>query len=171
MPKFHDKIMPGESDVYRAARDKLLEAELDLRRQVETVAALRRTLPLGGALKEDYIFEERDAAGAVRQARLSELFEDGKPSLVLYSLMYGPAGSPCPMCTAMLAGLDGNVTHIRQRTNLAIVAKTDIDTLHDFAASRGWTHYRLLSSGNNSYNADYWGENAEGVRHQNIWDI
>ena len=79
MPKFHDKTMPGESDDYRTARDKLLEAEIDLRRRVETVAALRRELPLGGALKEDYVFDERDANGGTKQTRLSDLFEAVTP--------------------------------------------------------------------------------------------
>ena len=63
MPKFHDKTMPGESAAYRDARDSLLDAELNLRRQIEKVAALRRELPLGGAVKEDYVFDERDAVG------------------------------------------------------------------------------------------------------------
>jgi len=164
MPKFHDKTIPGESAAYRDARDNLLEAELELRRQVETVAALRRALPPGGALKEDYVFDEQDASSNVTQTRLSELFEDGKSSLVLYSLMYGPGDSPCPMCSAMLDGLDGNVPHINDRTNIAVVGKADIDTLQAFAAGRGWTNHRLLSSSNNRYNADYWGENAEGAQ-------
>ena len=47
---------PGESDEYRAARDALLEAELDLRRQVESVATQRRALPLGGEVPTDYDF-------------------------------------------------------------------------------------------------------------------
>ena len=164
MPNFHDKTMPGESAVYRDARDKLLDAELELRRQVETVAALRRELPPGGALKEDYVFDERDASGGTKQTKLSALFSEGKPSLVLYSLMYGPSDTPCPMCTSMLDGLDGNVPHIRDRTNIAVVGKADIATLHGFATGRGWTNHRLLSSGSNSYNADYWGENAEGAQ-------
>ena len=164
MPKFHDKTMPGESQAYRDAREHLLEAELDLRRQIETVASLRREMPLAGALKEDYLFDEQDGAGGVKQTKLTDLLAEGKPSLVLYSLMYGPGGTPCPMCTAMLDGLDGNVPHIRDRTNIAVVAKTDIGTLQDFANRRSWTNHRLLSSGNNSYNADYWGENAEGAQ-------
>ena len=164
MSKFHDKTMPNENADYRAARDRLLEAELELRRQVETVAALRRTLPTGGAPKEDFVFDEMDDAGAVKHTRLSELFEDGKSSLILYSLMYGPGGAPCPMCTAMLDGLDGNIPHIRQRANIAVVGKADIGTLRDFAAQRGWRHHRVLSSNGNTYNADYWGENAEGAQ-------
>lgn len=164
MPKHHDKTMPGESAEYRTARDELLDAELELRRQVNAIATLRRELPRGGALKEDYLFEEHDGRSGTKQTRLSELFEVGKQSLILYSLMYGPGGNPCPMCTAMLDGLGGNVPHIRQRTSIAVVGKADIGTLHTFAAARDWTNHRMLSSHNNSYNADYWGENAEGVQ-------
>ena len=54
----HDVRWPGESDEYRQARDELLSAEVDLRRQIEAVAAQRRKLPLGGQVKQDYVFEE-----------------------------------------------------------------------------------------------------------------
>ena len=57
MGKHHDRRFPNESDDYRAARDELLTAEAALREQVEKVAALRRTLPIGGAVNEDYVFE------------------------------------------------------------------------------------------------------------------
>ena len=40
---------PGESAEYRAARDRLLEQEIELRRAMEAVAAARRKLPPGGA--------------------------------------------------------------------------------------------------------------------------
>ena len=43
----HTVRFPGETDEYRRARDELLEAEIDLRRRTEAVAAKRRTLPLG----------------------------------------------------------------------------------------------------------------------------
>jgi predicted dithiol-disulfide oxidoreductase (DUF899 family) len=39
---------PGESPDYRHARDELLKAEIDFRKRVEDLAALRRKLPLGG---------------------------------------------------------------------------------------------------------------------------
>src|SRR6202165_2665603 len=80
----HDVRFPGESEQYRDAREELLQAEIELRRQIESVAAQRRALPLGGVVPHDYAFEEWDAgANAVRKVRLSELFEDGKDSLVL----------------------------------------------------------------------------------------
>jgi len=69
---------------------------------------------------------------------------------------------PCPMCTAMLDGLNGSAQHIAQRTNLVVIAKSPIRRILDFAAERGWSNLRLLSSANNSYNRDYFGESAEG---------
>ena len=47
---------PGESTEYRAARDRLLEQEIDLRHTMEAVAAARRELPPGGPIPEDYVF-------------------------------------------------------------------------------------------------------------------
>jgi predicted dithiol-disulfide oxidoreductase (DUF899 family) len=44
---------PNESREYRDARDALLKDEQELVDKVRAVAAQRRTLPLGGQLKED----------------------------------------------------------------------------------------------------------------------
>jgi len=107
MNQFHQKHFPGESAAYRQARDELLSAEIALRKHVEEVAALRRKLPLGGKLKEDYVFDEGVAdlsdQQTVKQTRFSELFEKGKNSLIIYSFMYAPeAENACPMCTSLL---------------------------------------------------------------------
>lgn len=48
---------PGESADYRAARDRLLEQEIELRRATEAVAVSRRALPTGGPVPEDYVFD------------------------------------------------------------------------------------------------------------------
>src|SRR5689334_4268279 len=53
-----DIRFPGESDEYRTARNELLDAEVELRRAIERVAAQRRALPLGGPVPEDYRSEE-----------------------------------------------------------------------------------------------------------------
>jgi predicted dithiol-disulfide oxidoreductase (DUF899 family) len=151
---------PGESDAYRAARDDLLLAEMELRAHVHKLTELRSRLPLGGEVPEDYVFEE---AGTSAQVSLSGLFQPGRDSLVVYSFMYGPAmNQPCPMCTSFLDSLDGAAPHVAQRTNLAVVAKSPAARLHTFAQQRGWRHLRLLSSASNPYNRDYHGENAEG---------
>jgi hypothetical protein len=65
---------PNETPAYRKSRNELLEAENALREQVEEVAKLRRALPVGGVVKEDYVFDELDAGGRVKQVKLSELF-------------------------------------------------------------------------------------------------
>jgi predicted dithiol-disulfide oxidoreductase (DUF899 family) len=154
---------PGESAKYRTARNDLLKAEKSLRRQLEMVAAKRRKLPLGGALPEDYLFEELTSSGAVRQVRFSELFAGGKGTLIIYNYMFGPqAAAPCPLCTSILDSLDGAAPHVSQRASLAVVAKAPIQTVMEFARSRGWQHLRLLSSAHNTYNRDYHGETPEG---------
>ena len=125
---------PRESRSYRRARNKLLQAEAKLRKQVEQVAALRRKLPPGGEVPQDYEFEEDGS----RKVHLSELFGRGKDSLVLYSFMYGPnMEKACPMCTAFLDSLDGAAPHIAQRASLAVVAKSPIGRILEFGRSRG----------------------------------
>jgi predicted dithiol-disulfide oxidoreductase (DUF899 family) len=157
---------PGESAAYREARNDLLKAELELKRQTEQVAVMRRRLPEGGRVPEDYAFDEGAAdladATTVRSVRLSELFGD-KPTLVLYSFMYGPNMKvPCPMCTSFLDGLNGQAHHIRQAAALAVTAKSPIARLRDFARGRAWNRLRLVSSAGSTYQRDYHGEGEDG---------
>jgi predicted dithiol-disulfide oxidoreductase (DUF899 family) len=172
---------PNESPEYRAARDRLLEQEIELRRAMETVAAARRGLPAGGPIPEDYVFQGAGADGAPMDVRLSELFAPGKDSLIIYSFMFprdpgddrpGPetgstaelplAEGPCPSCTALLDQLDGMVEHATQHVNFAVVAKAPLPRVLAFAAERGWRRLRLLSSAGTTYNRDYHGETPAG---------
>jgi predicted dithiol-disulfide oxidoreductase (DUF899 family) len=174
-----DIRFPGESGEYRQARNRLLEAEMELRRAVERVAAQRRALPAGGAVPEDYRFEQ--AVGGEGEVRLSELFAPGKDTLVIYSFMFprwsgdtrpGPATgdtarlplaeTPCASCTSILDSLDGAAPHLAEPINLAVVAKSDPDRIRAFARDRGWRHLHLLSSRGNTYNRDYHAESPEG---------
>jgi len=170
LKSLHTQRFPGESPDYRAARNRLLNAEIELRRSIEKVAALRRALPPGGPVPEDYEFEEGAAglsdAQTVRRVRMSELFQPGKgSSLVIYSFMYGPKMErPCPSCTSILDGLAGAVLHVAQRTNFVVVAKSPIHRIHALAHRRGWRNLRLLSSAGNTYNRDYHAEDAKGAQ-------
>ncbi len=160
---------PNESTAYRKARDRLLRAEIALRRQVEAVAAQRRKLPVGGVVPENYVFEESAEVVGIRKVKLSELFAPGKDTLVLYSFMYGPAMErPCPSCSSIIDALDGNAVAIGQRVNLAVVAKSSLPRILTFAKERGWRHLRFLSSAGNTYNHDYYGENEEGKQWPNL---
>jgi predicted dithiol-disulfide oxidoreductase (DUF899 family) len=175
--------LPGESPEYRAARDRLLQQEIELRRATEAVAAARRELPAGGPVPTDYVFQGAGADGVPTDVRLSELFEPGKDSLVVYSFMFprdpddqtpGPregetarlplADGPCPSCTALLDQLDGAAEHASQHVNLAVIAKAPLARVLAFARERGWSRLRLLSSAANSYNADYFAETTDGVQ-------
>jgi predicted dithiol-disulfide oxidoreductase (DUF899 family) len=163
----HSNRFPGESDAYRSARNELLQAEMNLRRNIEEVAALRRKLPLGGKVQQDYLFDEGspdlDNSASTRETRLSELFEPGKDTLALYSYMYGPAmAAPCVSCTSILDGLNGTVPHVSQRINFAVVAKSPLERIRTVARERHWRNLRLLSSANNNYNHDYFGEDPKG---------
>ena len=172
---------PGESKEYRAARDRLLEQEIELRRATEAVASARRDLPPGGVVPEDYVFEGAGVDGSPTEVRLSQLFGSGKDSLVVYSFMFprdpgderpGPAGGqtallkleegPCPSCVALLDQLDGAAEHASRHINLAVVAKAALPRVLTFAAERGWRRLRLLSSARSTYNRDYLAETAEG---------
>jgi predicted dithiol-disulfide oxidoreductase (DUF899 family) len=158
---------PGESAEYRAARDRLLEEEADMRRAVEAVAAARRALPPGGALAEDYVFQGEGTDGGPTDVRFSQLFAPGKDTLVIYSMMYPRAPDedlPCPSCTQFLDSFDGVVEHASQRVNVVIVAKAALPRLLAHAADRGWRHLRLLSCGATRYNHDYHGETPDGAQ-------
>src|SRR5512132_92864 len=78
----------GESAEHRAARDRLLQGEIELRRAMERVAEARRELPPGAVVPEDYVFQGAGADGAPTDVRLSELFAPGKDSLVIYNFMF-----------------------------------------------------------------------------------
>ena len=125
MGRYHDQTFPNENSDYRAARDALLTEELELRRQAEKVSAMRRALPLGGALKEDYVFQ--DLSGEA--IRLSELFSPKSSDLLIYSFMYKPGGEACPVCTSLLDGLNGSGPHIKQNLNFAVVGKASVGEL------------------------------------------
>jgi predicted dithiol-disulfide oxidoreductase (DUF899 family) len=174
---------PGESAEYRAARNRLLEQEIELRRTTEAVAAARRALPPGGVAPTDYVFQGGGADGNPTDVRLSELFAPGKESLAIYSFMFprdpgdtraGPkdgetarlplAEGPCPSCVAFLDQLDGMAGHAASLVNFAVVAKAPLLRVLAFAAERGWSRLRLLSSATNTYNRDYLAETDE--RHQ-----
>jgi predicted dithiol-disulfide oxidoreductase (DUF899 family) len=157
----HDMRFPNESTVYRRSRDALLKAEMELRRQVEAVAAQRRALAPGGQVREDYVFEEGEDA---RSVRFSSLFGD-KSALIVYSFMYGPKmREPCPSCTSIIDCMDGAHRHVSQQASLVVVAKSPIARIRAFAGERGWTEVRLLSSAGNGYNSDYHGEDAKGAQ-------
>ncbi len=157
---FARMAFPNESAEYRAARNELLDAEIALRRQTEAVAAMRRALPPGGDVPEDFVFERIGAHYRPEPVRLSELFGEHS-TLLIYSYMFGPErDSPCPGCTHLLDGLDGAARHVPQRAAFYVAARSPLARLSAWAHARGWNHLRLLSTAGNAYGDHYYGNTA-----------
>ena len=173
---------PNESAEYRAARERLLEEEIGLRRAMEAVAKARRALPQGGLVPEDYVFDGLGADGIPTKVKLSELFAPGKDSLAIYNFMFprmpqderdGPSEGvtaalkreegPCPSCTAFLDSLDGMAKHaVAAGLNFVVIAKAPLERLVGYAKDRGWRNLRLLSAAGSHFKRDYHAESPEG---------
>jgi len=157
--------LENESEKYREARRKLHQAELELRDQRERLAALRRELPLDTPVK-DYLFREGpldlQEDGPIREVRLSEMVQPGRPA-VLYQFMYGRAQTnPCPMCSMWIDGLNGVVHHLQQIMTFAVVATAPIEQLRAWGAKRGWRGLPLLSCAETSFKPIF--DSLRGIR-------
>jgi predicted dithiol-disulfide oxidoreductase (DUF899 family) len=170
---FRQTNLPNESGDYLAKREELRLAEIELMRQRERVAELRRRLPQGATI-QDYVFEEgpanlEDGDAPPRRVRLSELFSMPDRALVIYHFMYGKKQiHPCPMCTAWIDGFNGIAEHLVQNINLAVVAAADTSVLRAHARARGWKKLRLLSAGSNTFKYDLGSEDREGKQDSTI---
>lgn len=150
--------LPNESAEYRTARNALLAAEADLRSRVEQVAALRRTLPNGGKVPQDYAFRSPEN----EISPISSLF-GSHDTLAIYSLMYGPnATQPCPMCSAFLDGLNGQVAHIGQKISIAVVAENTPEKLAQLKRQMVWSDLPLFSALGTGYQSDYLAQSEGG---------
>ncbi len=164
---FKQTNLQNESDQYLKKRDELRLAEVELMRQRERVADLRRHLPQGSII-QDYVFEEGpsdlDAGDApVRKVRLSELVTAPNRAVVIYHFMYGKKKtSPCPMCTLFIDGWNGIAHHLAQNVDVAIVAAADPPAFRAHARKQGWDNLRLLSCGANTFKYDLGSEDREG---------
>jgi len=151
---------PNESPAYRDARKALLDEEIALRRQTEAVAALRRALPPGGEVPEDYVFERIGAFSSPEPVKLSVLFGDHS-TMLLYVYMFGPEKDiPCPGCTHLIDGFDGAARHVPQRAAFYVVSRSPIARLAAWAHERGWDHLNLLSTAGNAYPSHYYGNTS-----------
>lgn len=164
---FRHTNLTNESAEYLAKREELRLAEIELMKQRERIAEMRRQLPEGAAV-QDYEFEEGpldlDSGDApTAKVRLSELFTKPNRSLVIYHFMFGKKnGKACPMCTAWIDGANGIGHHLAQNLDFAVVAAANVPMLRAFARDRGWNKVRLLSAAKNTFKYDFGSENPDG---------
>jgi predicted dithiol-disulfide oxidoreductase (DUF899 family) len=165
--------LANESPEYLVRREELRLAEIELMKQRERCAELRRGLPAGAPIS-DYEFFEGPASldqgdEPVRKVTLSQLFTVPNRSLVIYQLMYGKKQTtPCPMCTAWIDSWNGVAHHLAQNIDVAIVAAADPSSLRSYARTRGWDKLRLLSAGDSTFKYDLGSEDAEGHQDSTI---
>jgi predicted dithiol-disulfide oxidoreductase (DUF899 family) len=137
---------PG-SDEYRRARTALLA-----RNRAESSSDVSRSNARrapGGEVTNEYHFDSADGP-----VTFADLFGD-KDTLVVYSFMYGPDREQgCPMCTSTMSSWDGDVPHIEQRTAFAMVARSPIERIMDYACERGWRNLKLYSDPSGEYTRD-----------------
>jgi predicted dithiol-disulfide oxidoreductase (DUF899 family) len=144
--------VPHESAEYRAARTALLAEEIELRRHVERVAAMRRALPQGAPVQGDYRF-----AGEASERDLAGLFGEHE-TLVIFNYMFGPERArPCPMCTDLLDAWNAIAPSLAQQLSLAVVARSPIERLSAWKSERGWKHLNLYQDLNWNFTRDYVG--------------
>ncbi|MDQ6628962.1 MAG: DUF899 family protein [Pseudomonadota bacterium] len=151
------KPYPNDSAAYREARTALLVEEIELRRQIARVAALRRKLPPGGR-PPPYKFLDQDG----RSVTLADMFGP-HDTLLTYFWMYGPKRKrPCPMCTALLGSFDTPARDLTQRVALAVIGRSPVSRQLAFARERGWRNLRFFQCVGDDFATDYRGLAADG---------
>lgn len=146
---------PNESASYREARNELLEQEERLVEQTRRVAELRRALPPGGELKEDYEFAWAVDGKVGQPVRFSELFGEHE-TLLLYNFMFGPNwDNPCLSCTSLMDGFDRTSYQVTRDAAFVGIAKAPAEKIHRWAAQRGWNDIALVSGHGTTYQEDY----------------
>ena len=133
---------------------------MELRRQVERVAAQRRTLPSGGEIPEDYVFEgrhgrqteAREVVGAVctRQGYACDLqlhVRTGEGAAVSGLHAFPRWSGRC-----LAAYLPAHQPRRRRQVAAAGILS--------FAKERGWRWLQLLSTAGNAYDRDYFGDST-----------
>ena len=169
---FRQTNLTVESAEYLAKREELRLAEIELMKQRERVAEMRRHLPQGAAV-QDYEFEEgprelNAGDSPINKVRLSEVFTKPDRSLVIYHFMFGKKNKACRMCTAWIDGVNGIAHHLAQKLDFAVVAAADVPTLRAFARERGWDKLRLLSAAKNTFKFDLGSESHDGEQDSTI---
>ncbi len=139
----------GNRREWLAARLELLEAEKELTRRSDEIAARRQALPWV-AIDKSYRFEtERGPAS------LSDLFE-GRSQVLIYHFMFGPDYKDgCPSCSSIADGFNGFAVHLAHHdVMLSAVSRAPLAKLQAYKQRMGWT-FPWASSFGSDFNADF----------------
>lgn len=142
------------------ARAALLQQEKALTRMKDSVAAMRRRLPVV-EVTSDYVLHSTNGP-----VSLLDLFE-GRPQLIVQHFMFEPTWDEgCDGC-AMMAERIGPLSHLHaRRTSFALVSRAPLDKLVPFRERMGWDLPWFSSEGSN-FNDDF-DATADGKEQQAI---
>jgi predicted dithiol-disulfide oxidoreductase (DUF899 family) len=153
-----DIRLPNESAEYRAARTALLAEEIELRRQIERVAAQRRALPPGGTVSDGYRFIDENGG----EVGLADMFGP-HDTLITYHWMFGPKRvRPCPMCTSFLGGLAAATNDLTRKVAVAVIGGAPIERQIAFKLERGWGAMPLYQPTSDAFFNAYGGLAPDG---------
>jgi predicted dithiol-disulfide oxidoreductase (DUF899 family) len=131
-----------------AARGELLAKEKELTRRGDQLAAERRTLPWV-PIEKEYSFGTDEGPRTLR-----ELF-GGRPQLVVYHFMFGPAyAAGCPVCSSAADTFNGAVAHLNARdVTFTCISRAPLEKLQAYKRRMGWS-FPWASSHGSDYNFD-----------------
>jgi predicted dithiol-disulfide oxidoreductase (DUF899 family) len=123
----------GTQEEWQAERDALLQAEKELTRRSDELAAKRRELPWVRVEKE-YEFDTEDG-----RRTLPELFA-GRGQLMVYHFMFGPSyEAGCPVCSSIADTLTPQVPHLAAKdTTLLLASRGPLEKLRAYRERMGW---------------------------------
>ena len=138
-----------DRSTWLTARRELLDAEKAATKQLDEVAAIRRSLPWV-AVEEAYAFDTHDGTKT-----LADLF-DGRSQLVVYHFMMGPDWDEgCPSCSFWADNYDGTDAHLAARdTTLVAISRAPLSAIDAYRERMGWT-FEWVSSAPSAFNMDY----------------
>jgi predicted dithiol-disulfide oxidoreductase (DUF899 family) len=139
----------GTRQEWLKARLQLLEAEKELTRKSDELAARRQALPWVRVDKA-YRFESDEG-----NISLADLFQ-GRSQLLVYHFMFGPdykAG--CPSCSMIADGFNGFAVHLANHdVSLMAVSRAPLAKLKAYKRRMGWT-FPWVSSLGSDFNFDF----------------
>lgn len=141
--------MTGTREEWLAARLELFEAEKELTRRSDALAAQRQALPWV-PIERTYRFETEEGT-----VPLADLFR-GRSQLLVYHFMFGPdykAG--CPSCSMIADGFNGFAVHLAHHdVMLWAVSRAPLEKLLPYRRRMGWT-FPWASSVGGDFNFDF----------------
>jgi len=134
------------AEQWQQARDELLKAEKETTRALDTLAALRRRLPMV-RFDKDYVFE-----GPTGRLSLLDLF-DGRDQLVVYQFMDVGPDDFCPGCTNFTNSV-ANLASVNSRgITFVNVSNMPLPQIEAYKKQQGWT-VPFVSSRGTSFSDD-----------------